>query len=109
MITENLSQSPSVITDGEVPMSDDAEPGRVETAVRKDLGEMPDDLRESGLAAAALDLAIRLDVPGVRPAAAAMLSAQLRATLLELAKLAPPRAKEDDLDELRARRASRLA
>lgn len=63
---------------------------------------------DSGMAATALDLAERLSVPDVRPAAAAMLHAQLRSTLLELAKLATPEAKEGDpVDELQARREER--
>jgi hypothetical protein len=84
------------------------EPGFVEIAVRRDLAAMPG-LAESGLAATALDLARRLDAADVRPAAASMLAAQLRATLLDLRKLAPPVAEEDGVDELRARRAERLA
>lgn len=88
---------------------DEETPGRIETAVQRDLDQMPEHLQGSGLAATALDLAARLDAPGVRPAAAAMVSAQLRATLLELAKLSPPVPQEDGLDELRARRAARLA
>lgn len=78
-------------------------------AVQRDLDRMPEQVRDSALAATALDLADRLGAKDVRPAAASMLHAQLRATLLELARLAPPQAEEDGIDELRARRAQRLA
>lgn len=95
-------------------MSPDAEgrePGQVEAAVLRDLDAMPERVRESGVAAIALDQARRLDGldSGTQPTAASMLAAQLRTTLLELAKLAPPLAEEDGVDELRARRAQRLA
>lgn len=89
-------------------MDADQEPGFVETGVLRDLAEMGA-LAESGLAATALNLARRLDAADVRPAAASMLAAQLRATLLDLRKLAPPAVEEDGVDELRARRAQRLA
>lgn len=60
------------------------------------------------MAASALDLAGRLSVSDIRPAAAAMLHAQLRATLAELGKVAKPEATEvDPVDELRARREDR--
>ena len=63
---------------------------------------------DTALAASALDLAERLEEADIRPAAASMLHAQLRATLTELAKLAVPEAKQDDpVDELRARRHER--
>lgn len=90
-------------------MDTEREPGFVEHAVRRDLSQMPAELAESGLAATALDLARRLDSPGVTPTPASMLAAQLRTTLLDLRKLAPPAVQEDGVDELRARRASRLA
>lgn len=64
-------------------------------------------LADTALGRSALDIARRLDVPGVRPAAAAMLHAQLRGYLVELAKDAPADAVEDALDELQARRAQR--
>lgn len=63
---------------------------------------------DTALAASALDLAKRLGESGIRPAAASMLHAQLRATLTELAKLAVPEAKAGDpVDELQARRDDR--
>jgi hypothetical protein len=85
---------------------DDAERGLV-AAVRADLKRwaIP---AESAMAASALDLAERLGATGVRPAAAAMLHAQLRATLAELAKVAKPAdKKKDTVDELRKRREDR--
>ena len=76
-------------------------------AVRADLGRWqirPD----SALAASALDLAERLSAPGIRPAAASMLHAQLRATLADLAKLAVPEEQPGDpVDELQRRREER--
>lgn len=93
------------------PATEGGEPGPVETAVLSDLAPMPESIRTSGVAAIALDQARRLDGldSGTQPTAASMLAAQLRTTLLELARLAPPLAEEDGVDELRARRAQRLA
>jgi hypothetical protein len=63
---------------------------------------------DTALAASALDLAERLAEEDIRPTAAAMLHAQLRATLGELAKLAKPVEKKGDpVDELQARRQDR--
>lgn len=63
---------------------------------------------DGALAASALDLARRLSEPNIRPAAASMLHAQLRATLTELAKLAVPEEKTGDpVDELQKRRDDR--
>ena len=62
---------------------------------------------ETALAASALDLANRLSESGIRPAAASMLHAQLRATLAELAKVATPEEDGDALDELQKRREQR--
>ncbi len=53
-------------------------------------------------AAAALDLAERLASEDLRPAAAAMLHAQLGARLSDLRKLAPEAETQDDIDDLRA-------
>lgn len=62
----------------------------------------------SSFAACALDLARRLSEPGVRPAAASMLHAQLRATLVELAAQAVPEEQPGDpVDELQKRREDR--
>jgi hypothetical protein len=58
-------------------------------------------------AAAALDLAQRLDEEDLRPAAAAMLHAQLGARVSDLRKLAPIEAIDDEIDELAAQREQR--
>jgi len=62
---------------------------------------------KSALAQAALDIAVRLSVSGVRPTAAAMLHKELRATLEALERVAAGQPQADVIDELRARRASR--
>lgn len=76
-------------------------------AVQADLDRWGESVADTALAASALDLARRLDEKGVRPAAASMLHTQLRATLLDLAKLAPPAAENDDLDEVKRKRDER--
>lgn len=58
-------------------------------------------------ALAVLDLAGRLDAEDLRPAAAAMLHAQLGARLSDLRKLAPVEATNDEVDELAAQREQR--
>lgn len=84
--------------------------GALERAVLADLARWRID-EDSSLAASALDLAKRLDVVDVRPAAASMLHAQLRMTLAELVKLAAPvetePEKKDPVDELASRRSDR--
>jgi hypothetical protein len=81
--------------------------GGLVAAVRADLkrwqiGE------DTALAASALDLAQRLGESEIRPAAASMLHAQLRATLTELAKLAVPETQAGDpVDDLKQRREQR--
>ncbi|WP_405149454.1 hypothetical protein OG589_14585 [Sphaerisporangium sp. NBC_01403] len=87
-------------------MTDDTETSLV-AAVRADLNRwsIPAD---SAMAASALDLAERLGVDDIRPAAAAMLHAQLRATLGELAKVATLEEKAGDpVDEINAQREKR--
>lgn len=51
---------------------------------------------------AVLDIAERLADEGLRPAAAAMLHAQLRSYLVELRKLAPPEKAVDDVADLQS-------
>lgn len=84
--------------------------GVLERAVLADLAKWQID-ENSSLAASALDLARRLDVADVRPAAASMLHAQLRMTLAELVKAADPVAPaeqpKDPVDELASRRQDR--
>ncbi len=65
------------------------------------------DFADSGLGACAIDLAERLGEEGLRPAAAAMLHAQLGARLADLRKLAPPAATSDEIDELAVAREER--
>ncbi|MFI6732100.1 hypothetical protein ACIBI9_04135 [Nonomuraea sp. NPDC050451] len=75
-------------------------------SVRGDLKRLG--LDEKGtLAMAALDIAVRLGVDGVRPTAAAMLHKELRATLAELERVAAGQPSSDGIDDLRARRARR--
>ncbi len=59
-------------------------------------------------AAAALDLAQRLDEEDLRPAAAAMLHAQLGARVSDLRKLAPIESATDDIDDIQQQREKRL-
>ncbi|MFI7643729.1 hypothetical protein [Nonomuraea sp. NPDC049400] len=88
----------------------DGLPGVLEQAILADLAKWRIS-EDSSLAASALDLARRLDVPDVRPAAASMLHAQLRMTLAELVKMAAPvepeQEKKDPVDELASRREDR--
>ncbi len=59
-------------------------------------------------AAAALDLAQRLEDEELRPAAAAMLHAQLGTRLSDLRKLAPIESVADDIDDIQQQREKRL-
>lgn len=84
--------------------------GPVVAAVRRDLAALAErapDLAESGLAAAAISLALELDVSisshGKAQAAKALLDITNR-----LFDLAPAVEEHDDLHDLRARRAARL-
>lgn len=74
-------------------------------AVRADLARWG--LSCSALGAQALDLAERLAAEDLRPAAAAMLHAQLNKVLTDLRKLAPPEILSDDVDELAKAREER--
>lgn len=58
------------------------------------------DLADSPLAAGALDIVERLKEPELRPAAASMLHAQLRAYLADLQKLAPEEEESDKITNL---------
>lgn len=64
-------------------------------------------LASTALAASALDMARILDDPAVNPTPRSMLHAQLRMTLTELAKIAPPEAANDRIDELSKKRDER--
>lgn len=77
----------------------------LEQDVRAQLDEWS--LTESALGAAALDIAQRLDVGDIRPAAAAMLHGQLRGYLADLRKLAPEAESSDEVDDLQQQREKR--
>lgn len=93
--------------------------GAVEAAVARDLRALPAALRRSGLAAAALELARRLDRPGHAPCEvcgcegieatsdrdAAALERELRATLAALPR--PAATAKDRVDEVAEKRAER--
>ena len=64
-------------------------------------------LAKTALAASALDLARVLDDPATNPTPRSMLHAQLRATLTELAKIAPPEVTSDGIDEIAKKRDER--
>lgn len=81
--------------------------GPLVQAVTADLERWGLEVQSTALAASALDLARRLDEPGIRPAAASMLHAQLRATLADLAKLAPAAPVQDGVTDLAAERMAR--
>lgn len=70
----------------------------LETAVRDQLARWCLDGSAEG--AAALDLARRLAAEDLRPAAAAMLHAQLRTQLVDLRKLAPEEDEQDGVADL---------
>lgn len=80
----------------------------LEAAVRAEVGACGP-LADSGLGACAIDLAVRLADEDLRPAAAAMLHAQLGARLADLRKLAPPAVTTDEIDEVAAQREARRA
>lgn len=74
------------------------------TAVKRDLGRLPKDLAESGLAALALHLAGTLDAGRGSPSECAK---ALTDVLMKLRDLAPPEQERTQLDDLRARRVAR--
>jgi hypothetical protein len=74
--------------------------GPVEEAVANDLAEMGH-VGRSGLAQSALALARLMDAKPY-----ALTAVELRQTLLALRELAPAREEDDEVDQLRARRAS---
>lgn len=79
----------------------------MESAVLADMERWGPRLAKTALAAGALDLARRLDVSDMNPTPASLLHAQLRASVLELDKLAPPQAEVDEIDEINGDRALR--
>lgn len=81
----------------------------MERAVRADMRRWGKKLAATSLAVGALDMAKRLD-EDMNPTPASLLHAQLRATVLELEKLAPADTDADAVDELqRVRRERRGA
>lgn len=82
--------------------------GPNETAVRRDLEALPEDLRKGAIAAVALGLARDLDEDGMTARDKAGMYAQLRMAMVTLREIAPGEAKGDSTDEVRARRERRL-
>jgi hypothetical protein len=78
----------------------------LETTIRERLESW--NLLNEPEAAAVLDLAARLSVEELRPAAAAMLHAQLGSRLADLRKLAPTEVVADDIDDIQQQREKRL-
>jgi len=83
----------------------DPDPSDLELAVRSDLARWK--LAGTSLGAAALDLAKAIAADDLRPAARAMLHAQLNKNLSDLRKLAPPEVVEDEVDEVKRQRERR--
>jgi hypothetical protein len=78
----------------------------VVAAVEGDLARLPEDLAGSGLAAVALAMAERIDAGRGSPSECGKV---LVDALLKLRDLAPPKQERTKLDELSAKRATRLA
>ena len=94
------------VTDSE--KNTEREPGPMEAAVLADMERWGEKLAGTSLAAGVLDMARRLDTTtDLRPTAASLLHAQLRASVLELEKLAPPQVVTDSVDELKRKRRER--
>lgn len=81
--------------------------GELERAVRADLGRWGAEVSGCALAAVAVDLAARLDDPETKANHAAPIARELRAALVDLARMAPEEEKADGLDELRKMRERR--
>lgn len=79
----------------------------LEMAVQADLTRWGSTIATSSVAAAALDVARRLDEQDLSAAAASMLHGQLRKYLAELRALAPAEAEDDDVVNLDAERRQR--
>lgn len=90
----------------------DAAPSVLREAVEQDLrliAERDEQLASGTLAATARTLALRLENPYTSSTAAAMCAGKLIETMDRLRELAPERQEGDQLDDLSARRAARLA
>ncbi|MGW7085026.1 hypothetical protein ACWGH2_16260 [Streptomyces sp. NPDC054871] len=79
----------------------------IEGATRTEIDQLGVEAIAPGLAAVALELARQLDECEA-PTSAAVVARELRATMLELRKVAPAKSEGDALDDLAARRAKRL-
>ena len=79
----------------------------LERKVRAEVESYGAGFADSGLGACAIDLAERLGADDLRPAAAAMLHAQLGMRLADLRKLAPAAETSDEIDEVAAQREAR--
>lgn len=81
----------------------------VVSALRAELGEMPEAVSGSTLAATALVLAEQLDDVTTSATSKSMCAAKLMDAMATLRELAPLKRESDGIDDLTARRASRLA
>jgi hypothetical protein len=81
--------------------------GHLEQAVRRDLKALPENLRWSSLAVAAMKLARRWDA-GMPARELAAVSRELRHIMSALDAKAPKKVGTDTADELRARRQRRI-
>lgn len=82
--------------------------GPVVLAVKRDLASMPDEIAQSSLAASALVMAEGLDGANSLTSKS-MAQGRLQEAMDRLRELAPPAEENDELDDLAARRAKRLA
>jgi hypothetical protein len=73
------------------------------------MGRAAPELAESSLAATALALARAIDAPRTSPTAMSMCARELRELLDRLRELMPEGEERDRLDDLSARRATRVA
>lgn len=82
--------------------------GPVETATRAELERMPAEIAESAIAASAVMLAQGMDSPASFTSKG--MGAKVHREIMDrLRELAPPVEEKDELDDLAARRAQRLA
>lgn len=77
----------------------------VVAGVRRELERLPEDLRESGIAAVALAMAERIDSGKGSPSECGKVVVD---ALTRLREMAPPEQQKTRVDELRERRAKRL-
>lgn len=88
-------------------MADEHEPGPVEAGVARELAPLPEELRESGLAATALAMAREIDDPSNSATSKSMCGRTLANALETLRGLAPPKQEVDKVHALAASRAER--